>query len=120
MTKKIDHASIARKIDAIPSICSDGKKAVASLLQEFGYKPPPEREPKVGEVWYFEDEDDSFFGLMAHKDKDKYFIVPLGKIYEEETFPCSHTSTLKQIKEDYTEYSHQYNNIVEYAKNNCP
>jgi hypothetical protein len=50
----MNHEQIKAKIDAIPTICAEGKKAVANLLKEFGYVEPvpkPARRPKPGEIW---------------------------------------------------------------------
>lgn len=72
MTKKIDHKAIAKKIEDIPSICEDGKKAVSSLLQEFGYKPPIKRIPKPGEVWA--DGEDPYYVVAHKREKDILFV----------------------------------------------
>lgn len=127
-SKKIDHAAIARKIDAIPSICSDGKKAVASLLQEFGYKPQPEREPRIGEVWLLKDEncETYLYALVASKVGSTFYLVPVmsgegmvGDLDELED-ACSWTSTYQNMKTGYTSVSLAYNNVLEFAKKFCP
>lgn len=127
-SKKIDHASIARKIEAIPSICNEGKKAVASLLQEFGYKPQPEREPKVGEVWLLKDEncETYFYVLVASKVGSTFYLVTvkadgstIGDLDEQED-TCSWTSTYDNLKSLYSSVSLAYNNILEFAKKFCP
>jgi hypothetical protein len=47
----MNHEQIKAKIDAIPNICKEGKKAVAELLKEFGYIEPTPRKPQPGELW---------------------------------------------------------------------
>lgn len=126
-SKKIDHAAIAKKIESIPSICSDGKKAVASLLQEFGYKPPPEREPKIGEVWILKDEncETYTYALVASKVGSTFYLVPvmadasnIGALHEQQDV-CSWTSTYANLKSDYSSVSLAHNNILEFAKKFC-
>lgn len=41
----MNHEEIKKQIDSFPGICKDGKKAVAKLLENFGYVPP-----KVGPI----------------------------------------------------------------------
>ena len=114
-SKKIDHAAIAKKIDAIPSICSDGKKAVASLLQEFGYKPPDKRKPKKGEIWWAEDSDDTNgYMLVAQATNKEVVLVPIG----EENSYCACTFTPNEVETAFITFDHTYDNLQEYINDN--
>lgn len=123
--KKINHAAISKKIATIPGVCADGKKAIGKILKELGYIPPPVREPKVGEVWYFRDEDeddgaeDEYWALIAHKVGVEYYIVPLGTRSETNLLTC-YISNLTIMREQHKTLEIAFPNILEYAKRMCP
>lgn len=116
MTKKIDHPSIARKIDAIPSICSDGKKAVASLLQEFGYKPPDKRKPKKGEVWWAEDSDDTNgYMLIVQATNKEVVLLPIG---EANSYGVC-TFTPDEVETAFITFDHTYDDLQRYINDHA-
>ncbi len=115
-SNKIDHAAIAKKIDAIPSICPEGKKAVANLLIEFGYRPEPIRKPKVGEVWLLQSFDKrlSAYYIIAHQRDDQYSFVAINNDADYLHARCSLDEMLEEGTFNYT-----YPSIKEYAIIHC-
>lgn len=113
--KSIDHNAIAAKIKSIPNICDEGKEAVSNLLIEFGYRPPLEREPKVGEVWLLVENitKNHIHFLVAYKTGKYYGLVSLDAMCHGHT-----ANTYEELKENGT-LSFAYKNIALFAFKHC-
>ena len=116
-SSKIDHAAITKKINAIPSICDEGKKAVANLLVEFGYRPEPTRQPKAGEVWkYYELQTDATtYFLIAKVHGTALYLIA----FNNDQGNMDHISSIKDIESAGNTFTFAYKNVVEYAVLYC-
>lgn len=116
-SNKIDHAAIAKKIDAIPSICAEGKKAVANLLVEFGYRPEPTRQPKAGEIWVYHQVtlDAYTYFLIAKVHGTALYLIAFNNDQD-----CiDHISSIKDIESEGNTLTFAYKNAVDYAIMYC-
>ena len=116
-SSKIDHAAITKKINAIPSICPEGKKAVANLLVEFGYRPEPTRQPKAGEVWkYYELQTDATtYFLIAKVHGTALYLIAFSNDYDN----MDHISSIKDIEIKGITFTFAYKNAADYAVMHC-
>lgn len=114
---KIDHAAITKKINAIPSICAEGKKAVANLLVEFGYRPEPTRQPKVGEIWaYYEPTPDAITHFLIAKIKgDSLYLIA----FNNEESNVDHVSSIRRIEGEGNTFTFAYKDAADYADIYC-
>lgn len=109
--KKIDHKAIQQKIQKLPSICQDGKKAVAELLKELGYKEPKQSPPKEGEVWLC-GQGNGYYLITRVHGGDVYFVSLGSNAYDLGRIP---------IPDFYSEFVAEqgdilaYKNIAEYT-----
>ena len=116
-SSKIDHAAITKKINAIPSICPEGKKAVANLLVEFGYRPEPTRQPKVGEVWaYYEPQTDATtYFLIAKVHETALYLIAFNNDQDN----MDHISSIKDIESEGLTFTFAYKDAATYADFYC-
>lgn len=116
-SRKIDHAAITKKINAIPSICPEGKKAVANLLVEFGYRPEPTRQPKAGEVWeYYEPQTDgTTYFLIAKVHGTSLYLIAFMNDQDN----MDHISSIKDIESEGITFTFAYKDAADYAVMHC-